>query len=375
LNQKQRLTFLDFIRGLAALSVVVQHAGESLWPSFAHFSRESFNVGKFGVLMFFLTSGFVIPFTMERGRSLGRFWINRFFRLYPLYWTSLIVAIVLAAVGLYTWPTSNFSHHLGLYLAANATMCQEAFRVPHAVSLYYTLSLELFFYVFFSILFLFDVHRKSVLWSSVALVGAAFLTIVAPIICRRRMPMAEVFYLCSIFVGTCIYRRWLGHMSMTTLVSLLAGSAVIAIPGIYLNYIAYAQPEEHFAFAAVFFPWLAGYVVFLVSFGCRHKAFPGMLSWLGRISYSMYLLHFAVLAVGLRLPGTIAPFMFVVAGTLVVSHFSFKYIETPFIRLGHRLADNKTRTFSLNASPVKNNRKTEAREGALTISGAVSERS
>jgi peptidoglycan/LPS O-acetylase OafA/YrhL len=82
-----------------------------------------------------------------------------------------------------------------------------------------------------------------------------------------------------------------------------------------------------------------------------------------------------VLAIGLRLPGTIAPFMFVVAGTLVVSHFSFKYIETPFIRLGHRLADNKTRTFSLNASPVKNNLKTEAREGALTISGAVSERS
>lgn len=350
MNQKQRLTFLDFIRGLAALSVVVQHSGERLWPGFATFSRESFNIGKLGVLIFFLTSGFVIPFTMERGRSLGRFWINRFFRLYPLYWASLIVAIVLAAAGLYTWPTASFGHHLGLYLAANATMCQEAFRIPHAVGLYYTLSLELFFYICFSMLFLYDLHRKSILWSSIALAGAAVVTILGPILLHRRMPMAEVFYFCSIFVGTCIYRRWLGHIGMKALVALLAGTAVVAIPGIYLNYIAYATPEEHFGFVAVFFPWLAGYVVFLVSFALRHSAFPNMLSWLGRISYSMYLLHFALLAIALRLPGTIGPFVFVIGGTLVVSHISFKYIEAPFIRLGHRTADNKTRNLALHAN-------------------------
>ena len=61
------LFFLDLIRGIAALAVFFQHAGEGLWPEFAIFSHDWFNVGKFGVVIFFLTSGFVIPLSLEPG--------------------------------------------------------------------------------------------------------------------------------------------------------------------------------------------------------------------------------------------------------------------------------------------------------------------
>src|SRR5579863_7940965 len=81
-----RLTFLDSVRGLAALAVLLEHVGDRLHPAFRVFTHDWFSFGKLGVTAFFLTSGFVIPLSLERGRSLKRFWISRVFRLYPIYW-------------------------------------------------------------------------------------------------------------------------------------------------------------------------------------------------------------------------------------------------------------------------------------------------
>src|SRR5271156_5148787 len=89
-----RMEFMDFARGIAALAVAIQHCGESIFPSFAKFSFQYFNVGQCGLIIFFLVSGFVIPLSIERVRSQKRFWIHRFFRLFPLYWFSLLIVIV-----------------------------------------------------------------------------------------------------------------------------------------------------------------------------------------------------------------------------------------------------------------------------------------
>ena len=78
-----RLSFLDFLRGIAALAVCFEHAGYRLWPHFREVTHSYFSFGKFGLTAFFLTSGFVIPYSLERSNSLRRFWVNRFFRLYP----------------------------------------------------------------------------------------------------------------------------------------------------------------------------------------------------------------------------------------------------------------------------------------------------
>src|SRR5437762_8805346 len=93
-----RLTFLDALRGVAALAVVAQHLGERLWPAFGHVTTFYFQAGQFGVVLFFLCSGFVIPASLERYDSLASFWIGRVCRLFPLYWFSLVVAVVLFAL-------------------------------------------------------------------------------------------------------------------------------------------------------------------------------------------------------------------------------------------------------------------------------------
>src|SRR5436305_3617009 len=90
-----RLAFLDALRGVAALAVVAAHIQAHLADPVGDIApARYFSAGQFGVTLFFLVSGFVIPMTLERG-SPRSFWIKRVCRLYPLYWASLALALAL----------------------------------------------------------------------------------------------------------------------------------------------------------------------------------------------------------------------------------------------------------------------------------------
>ncbi|WP_338304863.1 acyltransferase family protein, partial [Bradyrhizobium ottawaense] len=68
----KRLAFIDTLRGIAVLSVLVQHVFEVIvekhptgayyWPIHDLFGYYM-NFGRFGVVLFFFVSGFVIPFS------------------------------------------------------------------------------------------------------------------------------------------------------------------------------------------------------------------------------------------------------------------------------------------------------------------------
>ena len=63
-----RLDFLDALRGVAAMLVVIQHVGERYTASIPWFAQNWFSFGRLGVSVFFLVSGFVIPYAFEKGR-------------------------------------------------------------------------------------------------------------------------------------------------------------------------------------------------------------------------------------------------------------------------------------------------------------------
>ncbi|PWY54033.1 acyltransferase [Legionella qingyii] len=126
-----RIEFANTLRGLAALSVVISHYLSSFWykrDSIAHlinaplFSPEShaippyiiwlnlfplFDWGAYGVGLFFIISGFVIPFSLHRINAIG-FCINRLFRIIPTYMIGFsITLLALFLCGKYfpaAWP-------------------------------------------------------------------------------------------------------------------------------------------------------------------------------------------------------------------------------------------------------------------------------
>lgn len=95
-STKGRYAYLDGIRGLAALFVIMRHTTE-FWNFFVYRSYLAVDI-------FFILSGFVISNAyskkMANGTlSLGGFVLVRLIRLYPVYFLSLVLAIPIYLYG------------------------------------------------------------------------------------------------------------------------------------------------------------------------------------------------------------------------------------------------------------------------------------
>jgi peptidoglycan/LPS O-acetylase OafA/YrhL len=114
------------------------------------------------VALFFLISGYIIPRSLET-TPLAGFWLRRAFRLFPLYWFS-IALYLLVGISAVTAPHE---------LLANLTMLQPYFGVTHVNSVYWSLTVELTFYAMLTALLLFGLHRATfaILLVSAILIG------------------------------------------------------------------------------------------------------------------------------------------------------------------------------------------------------------
>ncbi|VVP33097.1 acyltransferase family protein [Pseudomonas fluorescens] len=112
-----KVEFANTLRGLAAIFVVISHYYGVFWlrrdaaaslthapelplnifgvPNYISIinSWPSFNFGYFGVALFFLISGFVIPFSLRKGTGLS-FLIGRGFRIVPTYMVGFTVTLL-----------------------------------------------------------------------------------------------------------------------------------------------------------------------------------------------------------------------------------------------------------------------------------------
>ncbi|WP_433354058.1 acyltransferase family protein [Microtetraspora malaysiensis] len=136
---QRRMAWLDALRGIAALVVVFEHALQPLLPEARIPVKAVFEPGWYGVMVFFLVSGYIVPASLERRGSVRAFWISRFFRLYPLFGVSVAGMALLVTLGWddlhIWWSTRPFSLALG-----HLTMLQNLQHMPNLVNVLWTLS-------------------------------------------------------------------------------------------------------------------------------------------------------------------------------------------------------------------------------------------
>jgi peptidoglycan/LPS O-acetylase OafA/YrhL len=385
----QRLQFLDAVRGIAAFTVAVQHCVEAVAPSYLRWSHEVFRPGQWGVILFFVSSGFIIPVSIERYRSVGRFWIGRFFRLYPLYWALLGAAWILFAFDRFAL-TPEYEVHWVRATAANLTMAQEFIGQPHVLGQAWTLSYELVFYGLVSLLFLVRLDKRPgsvlaaglltavlvgtvlplrmvtdgtgterfavVLACAVAAAGAALLArrslgaalaaagfavaVVALVANRNHPGWFSALLLSSMFVGWVLHRWHAGEAPARHAV-LAVGAATVAVVAAHaLHFTPNTEPSTGAVTnaGAETLTFLAAYAAFVGALALRHLSFPSVLRWLGEVSYSVYLVHGIVLVAVPKVGGGVVAVAVWLAVTLGASWVTYRLFERPFQEWGRRLA-------------------------------------
>ncbi len=342
-GKAQRYLHLDALRGLAALAVLINHccriaALRAGSPEMGELIRGlgivHFDLGRFGVVLFFMISGFVIPFSLKGDHALKHFAISRFFRLYPAYWLSLAAAIAVAALldGLHFPPLQIF---------ANATMAAPLFRQEYISGVYWTLFIEVIFYLVCATL-----HAGGLLRNPVVafLAGLGFALIpLAGVVGRMAGLHVPVIYLCAnlcfLFAGYLV-RLWTveGDARARALALTLLTISIAMIPVLVL------QPGQKFTISTLHGTLLASLMaagLFLLAIR-RPFVPPAFTMWLGAISYSLYLFHTEVgKLMYLFLPEAWGAAAFVAAtaaGSMLVAHLVHTLIEKPAIAAGRKLS-------------------------------------
>jgi peptidoglycan/LPS O-acetylase OafA/YrhL len=145
MNQATRFPYLDAIRGLAALSVLIFHVVGSRWGEYK-WTLWFFNGGA-AVAMFFVISGFVLSHKfLENAADLTpngykKFIIARIFRIYPAFWFMILVYYMHAH-----WHELSFSFWIETIIHNPHAFWQEALLIRDHHDLFFpdwTLGLEI----------------------------------------------------------------------------------------------------------------------------------------------------------------------------------------------------------------------------------------
>ncbi len=349
-----RFKEIDGLRGIAATLVMIAHWGEvsvrhqvpAPLQHAAHATLvEYFSPGRMAVVAFFCISGFVIPFSFRGRYPLLSFPISRVFRLYPAFWLAVLAG---AAVGYITGDDIVSPARL----LVNLTMLHLLVGVGSIIGVDWTLLIEWVFYGVCYLMFAAAILGRPryqfaamLTFLGIALAAGAWRW-VHP---SSGLPLGIPTYLAAMHFGT-LARM---HLLDRTVVSRNQYLAAIGclVGGVLLAYfLAYWKAEnEQLGYWASNTGYFAGIAIFLL---CIHlQLFTGRVTvFLGRISYSVYLLH--PVAVVLLMStwdwfsgweaayAVLTPLYFL--GVLGAATLMFELVERPMVRLGRKLDDTVT---------------------------------
>jgi len=337
----RRINFLDYVRILAFLSVLVGHKlfaqHSSLLGADNHATLRFFAGltipltwgGLAGVILFFLTSGYIITHVLQRERT-SEFLIRRMFRIYPLFVAAVLLELLL------NWGINNVPFPPVSRLLPTLFLIGDFTGTGYSLGgVEWTLRIEIIFYVFMALM------------RALGVILLPRLVVLVFLICTTLLYFANPFprlglwtdgylnlYIPFLFLGSILYlyeqkmiQGWLFFVALAFIFFL------------HLKLVPKISPswkESHAVFYAL--------VIFLL-FWCGRERFSKLpiVTFFSELTYSIYLFHnwiwgylekivqsFGVNFISLNIQVLIL--------LTIVCYVSYRVIEKPGIRVGRSIS-------------------------------------
>jgi peptidoglycan/LPS O-acetylase OafA/YrhL len=346
-----RIKELDYLRGLAAFSIMCYHFMKWMY---VYKGAQSFigRLGVYGVEIFYILSGITLFHVYQNQLTLKKqsildYITKRFFRIFPLFWLCILLSII---VSLKHISFVNFIINITGIFSFTAWD-------KYIASGTWSIGNELVFYFLFPFLIFF--HTKKPLLF--ALIGVLF---------------AVVFHYFAFYVfnpNDTLHNQWanfvnpLNHLLLFYVGMLIPiflqhhllnkfwAILLIAIGAMILFLFPSGNDGIHLLFGMNRWIFTCGAVLIVTGFYNINLNLSGalnkLLQQLGEISYSVYLLHpiiFLLLCMAIRKLQTYYTFptsnglliALAIALTLIVSSLVYKYFELYFIKKGRKIIAN-----------------------------------
>ena len=323
------LVGINSLRAVAALLVCLFHFTAGTLPEreTVPFTKALFLRGYLGVDIFFVISGFIVPYSLLRQgyrlRSFGAYLRRRLVRLNPPAYVAMLLTV---SQWLVTDKLVNHNTRYTSALSGGRVLHNIFFTVPFSphkwlVEACWTLATEFQFYLFLGLLF--------------------------PLLFAQR----QAWWFVGLFIGLSVLAGWQSVAHAT----FFANSPLFALGGAALLWQQGRLGNLGYGACLVLFTGLACYrldwyaaatglgTALALSF--RQIRIPG-LDYVGRISYSLYLTHVLVgMTVEVGLAHFLAPTTagrrtliigLCVGAALLVAALFYRWVERPFIRLAAR---------------------------------------
>ena len=336
---------VDFLRGITALAVLVWHYQHFFYPSadvplavadralqpFYSSLRWLYEYGANGVQFFWVLSGFVF-FHAYRAReniSFKDFFINRFSRLYPLHFITLLLVALLQIISQYVvghqqiYPFNDFYHFiLNLFLASHWGF-QKGWSLNAPI---WSVSVEIITYVLF---FAYLKTTRIGICSALAWLAVMYVAF--------QGPNTTSFAQCTILfsLGGLVHELHFTLSSRTPKWISLLGAIALTISLLVYLYIKSVWSPLVVVFAL--FPSLIWLAASLETIGLSIGRLGELM---GNTTYASYLIHVPIQITVMtaadfllfnRIDAAKTPLFFAsyIASVFLLSHFIFKHVELP----------------------------------------------
>ncbi|EHU3929947.1 acyltransferase [Salmonella enterica] len=349
---RTKFNSLQALRGVAALLVVLFHyrgflndgAKESptIWD-------KLFSHGIIGVDIFFIISGFIMVYTtchyMREKASLVRFLLNRAIRIIPLYYICLVIAFLLeGAMSTFHYPDKVQNILSALTFTLYKTSTSPLYIDEGGTyNIRWTLNYEIYFYLVFALCLLVK-HRVLALVTWGILVTSIIPVIAGyqPAINEQGYPFSSPYFgfltnplLLEFIIGVIVgwlYIKIKENFTSRKIDLLSSISAVVILVfiiwGIYTGSVHALDRKSSLVLGLLVLSLTLAESVLLAFI-------PRFLTYVGNISFSLYLLHSAVGLAVVKRVGAVGdstfkmmPSVLLAVGiSIFVAHFTHKYIE------------------------------------------------